>query len=166
LENIVIVGAVSAPVVAAFIIKNYSILTNKIAPLIAVIFSPLVLITLIIYLIAIVATGKDPYNDRDFLLIFNIMLLGVMGIIVYSVSETSEIKNQRFNTLILFVLSIVTIIIDLIALSAIFYRLGEYGVSPNRLAILVSNILILANLVIIMIDLFRINFKNNEFKIV
>jgi hypothetical protein len=66
----------------------------------------------------------------------------------------------------LFVLSIVTIIIDLIALSAIFYRLGEYGLSPNRLAILVSNILILANLVIIMIDLFRINFKKNEFKIV
>jgi len=113
-----------------------------------------------------VATGKDPYNDRDFLLIFNIMLLGVMGIIVYSVSETSEIKNQKFNSLILFVLSIVTIIIDLIALSAIFYRLGEYGLSPNRLAILVSNILILANLVIIMIDLFRINFKKNEFKIV
>ena len=166
MENIVIVGAVSAPVVAAFIIKNYSVLTNKIAPLIAVIFSPLVLITLLVYLIAIVATGKDPYNDRDFLLIFNIMLLGVMGIIVYSVSETSEIKNQKFNSLILFVLSIVTIIIDLIALSAIFYRLGEYGLSPNRLAILVSNILILANLVIIMIDLFRINFKKNEFKIV
>ena len=166
MENIVIVGAVSAPVVAAFIIKNYSVLTNKIAPLIAVIFSPLVLITLLVYLIAIVATGKDPYNDRDFLLIFNIMLLGVMGIIVYSVSETSEIKNQKFNSLILFVLSIVTIIIDLIALSAIFYRLGEYGLSPNRLAILVSNILILANLVIIMIDLFRINFKKYEFKIV
>jgi len=165
-ENIVITGAVAAPVVAAFIIKNYPTLVNKTAPLIAGIFSPLVLITLIVFLITIVISGKDPYNDRDFLLIFNIMLLGVMGIIVFSVSETSVIKNQKFNELTLFILSIITIIIDLIALSAIFYRLGEYGLTPNRLAVLVSNILVLINLVLIMIDLFRINFKRKEFKIV
>ena len=166
MENIVIIGSVAAPVVAAFIIKNYTTLINKTAPLIAAIFSPLVLITLLVYLIAIVVSGKDPYNDRDFLLIFNIMLLGVMGIIVFSVSETSVIKNKKFNELTLFILSIITIIIDLIALSAIFYRLGEYGVTPNRLAVLVSNILVLVNLVIIMTDLFRINFKRNEFRIV
>jgi len=165
-ENIVITGAVAAPVVTAFIIKNYPTLVNKTAPLIAGIFSPLVLITLIVFLITIVISGKDPYNDRDFLLIFNIMLLGVMGIIVFSVSETSVIKNQKFNELTLFILSIITIIIDLIALSAIFYRLGEYGLTPNRLAVLVSNILVLINLVLIMIDLFRINFKRKEFKIV
>jgi len=166
MENIVIIGSVAAPVVAAFIIKNYITLINKTAPLIAAIFSPLVLITLLAYLIAIVVSGKDPYNDRDFLLIFNIMLLGVMGIIVFSVSETSVIKNKKFNELTLFILSIITIIIDLIALSAIFYRLGEYGLTPNRLAVLVSNILVLVNLVIIMTDLFRINFKKNEFRIV
>jgi len=166
IENIVITGAVAAPVVAALIIKNYSTLVSKTAPLIAAIFSPLVLITLIVFLIAIIVTGKDPYNDRDFLLIFNIMLLGVMGIIVFSVSETSIIKNQKFNELTLFILSIITIIIDLIALSAIFYRLNEYGLTPNRLAVLVSNILVLINLVLIMIDLFRINLKKKEFKIV
>ena len=94
------------------------------------------------------------------------MLLGVMGIIVFSVSETSVIKNQQFNEIILFVLSIITIIIDLIALSAIFYRLSEYGLTPNRLAVLVSNILVLINLVLIMIDLLRINFKKKEFKTV
>jgi len=63
-------------------------------------------------------------------------------------------------------MSIITIIIDLIALFAIFYRLGEYGLTPSRLAVLVSNILVLVNLVLIMIDLFRINFKKNEFKLV
>ena len=165
-ENIVITGAAAAPVVAAFIIKNYSSLVSKTAPLIAGIFSPLVLITLIVFLITIVITGKDPYNDRNFLLIFNIMLLSVIGIIVFSVSETSVIKNQKFNEIILFVLSIITIILDLIALSAIFYRLREYGLTPNRLVVLVSNILVLINLVLIMTDLFRINFKKNDFRIV
>ncbi|MDO9339424.1 MAG: hypothetical protein Q7T72_02735 [Bacteroidales bacterium] len=159
MDNVVMIGLVSAPVVATFIIKNYTTMTNKIAPIIANIFSPLVLVTLIIYLIAIAISGKDPYNDRNFLLIFNIMLLGVMGIIVFSISETSIIRKQKFNEMILFILSIITVIIDLIALSAIFYRLVEYGVTPNRLAVLGSNILIFVNLVLIMIDLYKINFK-------
>jgi hypothetical protein len=51
-------------------------------------------------------------------------------------------------------------------LSAIFYRLGEYGLTPNRLAVLVSNILVLINLILIMTNLFRINFKRKDFKIV
>jgi len=163
MNNIVVAGAVAAPVVGAFIIRNFTTLTNKIAPLIAAIFSPLVLVTLVVYLVAMAISGKDPYNDRDFLIIFNVMLIGVMGIIVFSVSETSLIRNRKFNQSALFMLSIVTIVIDLIALSAIVYRLGEFGLAPNRMAIVVSNILILVNLVLIMIDLFRINFKKKEF---
>lgn len=166
MQNIVITGAAAASVVAAFVIRAYPSLVNKTAPMIAAIFSPLVLLTLIVFLVTIVVTGKDPFNDRDFLLIFNIMLLGVMGIIVFSVSETSVIKNQKLNEIILLVLSIITIIIDLIALSAIFYRLREYGLTPNRIAVLVSNILVLVNLVLIMSDLFRINFKKKEFRAV
>jgi hypothetical protein len=158
-KNVVIVGAVSAPIVATFILKNYTVLTNKIAPVIANIFSPLVLLTAIIFLAALTISGKNPYSDRDFLLIFNLMLLGVMAVIVFSISETSTNRKQKFNELILFFLSIVTVIIDLIALTAIFYRLGNYGITPNRLAVLGSNILILVNLVLIIIDLYKVNFK-------
>lgn len=161
LENIVIVGAVSVPIVATYIIRNYPALTNKIAPVIAGIFSPLVLLTAIVYLIALAISGKDPYSDREFLLIFNVMLIGVMAVIVFSVSETSVIRKQKFNELILFILSIVTVIIDLIALSAIFYRLGAFGITPNRLAVLGSNILILGNLSLIIIDLYKVNFKKS-----
>ncbi len=165
-KNIILTGAVAAPVVAAYLIEKFPALVNKTAPVIAGIFSPLVLLTLTVFLITFFITGKDPYNDREFLLIFNLMLLGVMGIIIFSVSETSVIQNQKFNAAILFVLSIITIIIDLIALSAIFYRLGEYGITPNRLAVLVSNILVLINLVLIMVVLFRVNFKKKEFNLV
>lgn len=165
-QNIVITGAVAAPVVASYLIEKFPTLISKAAPLIASIFSPLVLITLVVFLITILSTGKDPYNDRDFLLIFNLMLLGVMGIIIFAVSETSAIRFQKFNAIVLFLLSIVTIIIDLIALSAIFYRLGEYGLTPNRLAVLVSNILVLLNLVLIMVDLFKNNFRGREFSLV
>jgi hypothetical protein len=164
MKNVVIIGAVSVPIVATYIIKNYTALTNKIAPVIANIFSPLVLLTAIIYLMALAISGKDPYSDREFLLIFNIMLLGVMAVIVFSISETSTTRKQKFNELILFILSIVTVIIDLIALSAIFYRLGTFGITPNRLAVLGSNILILGNLVLLIIDLYKVNFKKTLIK--
>lgn len=165
-DFIVIWGAVSAPVVATFIIRNYPLVADKIAPIIANLFSPLVLATLIVYLISMLVIGKDPYNDRDFLIVFNLMLLGVMAIVVFSISESSVNKRQRFAGMTLFALSVITLIVDLIALSAILYRLGEYGFTPNRTAVLGSNVLIFGNLVLIMIDLYRVNFKNREIKLV
>jgi len=110
-----------------------------------------------------IITGKDPYNNRDFLFIFNVMLLGVMAIIIFSVSETSVIKFRKFNAIILLLLTMVSIIIDLFALSAIFYRLSAFGLSPNRLAVVVSNILVLVNLGMIMPGLIRINFRGEGF---
>jgi hypothetical protein len=159
---VILIGAVSAPVLTTFILKNYSTLTNRIATIIANIFSPLVLITLLVYLAAIVLSGKDPFNDRDFLLIFNIMLIGVMGIIVFSVSETSFGGKQKIHEIVLLILSIVTIIVNLVALSAIFYRLGEFGLSPNRLAVVGSNLLIFFNLILITIDLLKIVFLKTD----
>ncbi|MDI3520885.1 MAG: hypothetical protein PWR04_873 [Anaerophaga sp.] len=163
-DYIVIIGLVSVPIVATYIINSFPSMTTKIAPVIARIFSPLVLVTLIIYLISIVLTGKDPYSDRDFLFVFNLLLLGVMAIIVFSVSETSEGEKQKFSELTLFVLSIITLMVDLIALSAIVYRLGEYGFSPNRTAVLGSNLLIFGNLVWIMIELYKVCFKDDDIK--
>jgi hypothetical protein len=162
MNYVIIIGAVSAPVLTTFVLQKYPTIINKIAPIIANIFSPLVLITLVIFLIAIPVSGKDPFNDRDFLLIFNMLLIGVMALIVFSVSETSMNVKQKFNEIILFVLSIVTLIVNLIALSAIFYRLGEFGLTPNRMAVLISNVLIFINLILITIDLYRINFKKSE----
>ncbi len=165
-DYIVVPGLVSAPIVATYVVKNFPSVTNKIAPIIASIFSPIVLITLVIYLISIVLTGKDPYNDRDFLIVFNGMLIGVMGIIVFSVAETSIKRKQRFNELTLFSLSIITLIIDIIALSAIVYRLGEFGFTPNRTVALGANLLIFGHLILIMVNLYKVVFHGKDIKTV
>lgn len=163
-DYIIVCGLVSVPIVATYIIGRFPNVANKIAPIIANIFSPLVLITLLIFLVGIIITGKDPYNDRDFLLVFNGMLLIVTAIVVFSVTGTSLNRRQRFNEFTLFVLAVVAVIVDLIALSAILYRLGEYGFSPNRTVVLGSNLLILINLLLVVIDLYKVNFKNKEIK--
>lgn len=154
-EYIVIFGLAASPIVGTYITQTNPQLVNKVSPVIAKIFSPLVLITLIIYLIAIIASGKDPYNDREFLMIFNALLIGVMAIILFSVAETSRTTKSQTATIILFLLSVVTIIVNTIALTAIIFRISEWGITPNRLAVLGGNILILANLSIVSFQLLK-----------
>jgi len=159
-------GLVSAPIVATYIIRNHALIANKIAPIIANIFSPLVLLMLFIFLISLPFSAKDPYNDRDFLLIFNLLLLAVMAIIVFSVSETSKNKKQQFNKVVLTLMAIAALIINTVALSAIIYRLGEYGFTPNRTAVLGANVLLFAHLIWIAISLFRVTFKEKDIELV
>ncbi len=165
-KNIVTTGLVSAPVVATFIFKNYPAISSKLAPIISNIFSPLFLITLTVYLAVFPFSKNELFTNRDLLIVFDVMLIGVMCIIIFSVSETSNSKKEKFNEFVIFALAIVTILVDLIALSAILYRIKEFGISPNRLAILGLNIVSLINLIQIAYDLFRINFKGFNISIV
>ncbi|HEX9253156.1 MAG TPA: hypothetical protein VF870_12995, partial [Ignavibacteriaceae bacterium] len=122
-------GLAASPIVATYLVQTNPQLVNKVSPVIAKIFTPLVLVTLVIYLIAVIYTGKDPYNDREFLLIFNMLLLGVMAIIFFSIAETSKNSGGKISTLMLLALSIVTIIINGIVLSAILFRISEWGLT-------------------------------------
>jgi len=148
-EYVAIWGLAASPIVGTYLIRTNPQLVNKVSPVIAKVFTPLLLIMLVIYLCAVIFTGKDPYNDREFLLIFNVLLIGVMAIILFSIAETSKNSDSKMGALTLLGLSIVTIIVNGIALSAIVFRISEWGITPNRLAVLGSNILILANLILV-----------------
>lgn len=154
-ENIVVFGLPAAPIAGTYLTQTNPQLVGKVSPVIAKIFSPLVLVMLVIYLAAIVYSGKDPYNDREFLLIFNALLIGVMAIIFFSVAGTTKTTKSQPEIWILFLLSAVTIIVNAIALSAIIFRIAEGGITPNRAAVLGSNVLILINLLLVTAQLFR-----------
>jgi uncharacterized membrane protein YozB (DUF420 family) len=153
-ENIVIFGLPVAPIVGTYLTQTNPQLVGKVSPVIAKIFSPLVLVMLVVYLIAMIYSGKNPYNDREFLLIFNALLIGVMAIIFFSIAETSRTKNTT-EVWVLLLLSVVTIIVNGIALSAILFRISEWGITPNRAAVLGGNVLILINLLLVTTQLFR-----------
>ena len=147
-EWIIVAAMASSPVVCAYIVQANPRLVNRITPIIARIFSPLVLITLLIYIPAIFVSGKDPFHDRDFLLVFNILLIGVMAIIFFAVSATDKDKPSGFANWVLLGLCTATIVVNSIALAAISYRIVEWGFTPNRSAVLGGNILILINMVL------------------
>jgi len=143
------------PMIASFLLQNNPQLINKVSPIIAKIFTPLVFINLLIYLTAVIYTGKYPYNDRNLLLVFNVLLIGVMALILFSVAEAGKNNKGLFTLYILFGLSFLTIIINSIALSAISFRILQYGMTPNRIAVLGGNILIFIHLLMVSLKLFK-----------
>ena len=159
-QNIMIWGLAAIPIVATYLIQTNAQLINKVSPIIAKIFTPLVCINLFIYLLAMVYSKKYPYQDRNLLLLFNVLLMGVMALILFSVAEAAKNANSKFNLVMLFSLSVLTIIVNGIALAAISFRLIEYGMSPNRIAVLGGNLLIFINLVLVSYKLFLASFKN------
>lgn len=154
-QNVAIWGLAAAPVFGTYLVQTNPQLVNKVSPVIAKVFTPLVIIVLVIYLITVFATGKDPYTDREFLIVFNLMLIGVMAIILFSLAESSRKQSNRLEIITLLTLSILTILVNGIALSAIIFRISEWGITPNRLTVLGANILMLINVTIVAWKLIR-----------
>jgi len=161
-QNILIWGLAAIPIVATYLIQNNVQLINKVSPIIAKIFTPLVFVNLFIYLSAMVYTKKYPYQDRNLLLLFNVLLMGVMALILFSIAEAGKASKNKFNLVLLFGLSLLTIIVNFIAVSAIVYRINEFGFSPNRIAVLGGNLLIFINLILVSYKLFLTSFQNGS----
>lgn len=160
-QYVVVIGGVAAPIVSSYLIRLYPNLTNKIAPVIARVFTPLVFITLAVYLVSLIFSKSKILENRDLLLLFNVMLLAVMAIIVFSVSAIDKSKEKNLNVFILLLLACLAIVINSIALIAIISRVTS-GLTPNRTVVLVSNILIFVNLILIAKSLYESYFKNKQ----
>jgi hypothetical protein len=146
-KNIVAFGAAALAVVAAYLVSKNLKLAKNIAPYIARIFSPLVLVTLAVYLVTVAWVGKSPFSDRDFLLSFNGILLGVLAVTIFSITERGTGERKNISDYVNAALITLALIIDSVALSAIVFRLSSYGITANRLAVLGINVLIWANLI-------------------
>jgi hypothetical protein len=154
-KNVVLFGAAALAVVAAHLVSRNLKLAKNIAPYIAKIFSPLVLVTLLVYLVTAIWVGKNPFLDRNFLLGFNGILFSILAVTIFSITESGTDEKKNISDYINFALIVLALIIDSVALSAIVFRLSSYGISPNRLAVLGINILICANLIWIALSYVR-----------
>jgi hypothetical protein len=150
-RHIAIWGLAALPLVATQLVQANPGLVRQVSPVIARVFTPLVLVLVLVYLGSILITCRDPYNDREFLLLFNVLLAGVMALILFSVSGHTA---SRWSRAILFALSLLTLVVNGIALSAIVWRISSWGFTPNRIAVLGINVLMLAHLVLVAYRLF------------
>ena len=146
MNYVVVYGAIASPIVATFLVEKVGGDRFKIAPLLAKVFTPLFLVTGIAYLIAMILKQKNLFTDREFLLAFNVLLLVVLGLCVFSISERGSGESPGAMDWMNIGLVAVTLAIDAVALAAIMFRVSSYGFSPNRLAVLGANLLVFVHL--------------------
>ena len=164
LQNVVVYGSVAAPLVATLLVDRIVGSRFKIAPLLAKLFLPLFLVTVVAYLAAMLMQQKNPFTDRDFLIAFNGLLLAVLGLCVFSISERGPKEAPGAVDFMNIALVAVTLLIDVVALSAILFRLTSYGFTPNRLAVLGGNLLAFGHLAGILFRYLRFTRRKAPFE--
>lgn len=149
-EHVVVLGLVSAPTVAAYLYDSVQNRQSTFAPVLANVFTPLFLVTVCSYLVVSVLQGKSPFNDRDFLVIFNGLLIFILALTVFSISGKKGDSRVGASDYVNICLVVATLVVNVVALSAIVFRWAEYGITLNRIVVAGANIIIFVNLIIIL----------------
>jgi hypothetical protein len=109
-------------------------------------FTPLFAAVLITFLAALLWTGRGIDVERDVLIAFDLLLILVLGLLLYSVSARDPLAPPGVFDLLQVVLVVSALLANAVALWAIGDRITEFGFTPNRVAGLGLNIVLLVNL--------------------
>jgi len=147
IQNYLIVyGASSAAMITIYLVETKKSVVENFAPILAKIFSPLFLLVMIVFLGVMIGSSKSPFIERDYLIAFDFMLALVLGLVIYVISARNPHEKNTVFDYINLALILTALIIDGIALSAIVFRLSAYGLTPNKVAALGENLVLLVNL--------------------
>jgi hypothetical protein len=139
-------GAVGALMVAAWLVEAKQSVVENMAPVLARLFTPMFAAALILFLGTLAFTGRGIDIDRNILIAFDLLLVMVLGLLLYSVSARDPMAPPRVFDVMQVVLIVAALVADAVALSAIAARINEFGFSPNRVAALGENLILLVNL--------------------
>lgn len=147
-ENYLIVyGGCAAAMITVYLVETKKSIVENFAPILAKIFTPLFLLTMCAFIVSMIVTGKSLFIDRNFLIGFDLMLVLVLGLVLYVISARDIHDKVNLFDFMNLALIITALIIDGFALSAILLRLSTFGVTPNKIAALGENLILLVNLI-------------------
>jgi hypothetical protein len=155
LNWLVVFGGCGLVVVAAYLVEKKKGAIETIAPVLARIFTPLFLVLLLGLIITMALTGQAPSEDRELLIMFDIVLALVLGLVLYTMSARDSERPAGWWDRIVLALVVLALIADVIALSGILGRLAAYGFSPNKAAALGENILLMVSLILLAAGYYR-----------
>ena len=159
INNIATLGLCAAPFISLIVIEIFT--KVKLSVILSNIFLPLFLVSLVIFGIVSFFTNVKPYETRNVFIIYKIMLVIVICLLVFTKINN---QNSRFIYICSNILTVLTIILDVIVLSAIIYRINNYGITPNKITLLLSNIVMLGNLIYIIYLSIKYRKCKNNFK--
>jgi hypothetical protein len=139
-------GAVGAVVIGSWLVEAKQSVIENMAPVLARLFTPLFAAVLIAFLGTLLWTGRGVDIERNVLIGFDLLLVLVLGLLLYSVSARDPRLPPGVFDAAQVVLVVSALLADAAALWAIAARITEFGFSPNRMAALGLNIILLVNL--------------------
>lgn len=139
-------GAAGAVLVASWLVEAKQSVIENMAPVLTRLFSPLFAAVLVTFLATALWTGRGVDIEREVLIAFDLLLAVVLGLLLYSVSARDPLAPPGAFDVMQVVLVVSALLADAVALWAIAARITEFGLSPNRVAALGENVILLVNL--------------------
>jgi hypothetical protein len=139
-------GAAGALIVGAWLVEAKQSVIENMAPVLTRLFTPLFTVLLLVFLATMVWTGNPIDVKREILIGFDLLLVLVVALVLYAASARDpQAPPDLFDRLQL-LLVVSALVVDGLALAAIAARISEFGFTPNRVAALGENLILLVNL--------------------
>lgn len=139
-------GAAGAVIVAAWLVEAKQRVIENMAPVLTIVFTPLFAVMLVAAAVTYAVTGLGSTFDRELLAVFDALLIVVLGLVLYGVSARSPSQGAGWMDRIQLLAVVGALLLDVMVLGSMAARIGELGFTPNRVAALGLNLVLLVNL--------------------
>ena len=139
-------GAAGAVLVSAWLVSAKQRVIENIAPVLTKVFTPLFTLMMLALIVASVMQWNLVDVSRDLLIAFDLVLVVVVALLVYSISARDPALRPGWFDRLQVVMLTAALVVDVIVLVAMIARTGEFGFSANKTASLGLNLILLANL--------------------
>jgi len=139
-------GIVGAIIISARLVEAKQSIIENMVPVLTRLFTPLFTALLLVFLVTLIWTGSSIKVEREMLIGFDLLLLLVLCLLLYSISVRDPHAPVGVFDVLQFLLVVSALVVDVLALWAVTSRISEFGFSPNRVAALGENLILLVNL--------------------
>ncbi len=141
-------GAAGAVIIGSWLVEAKQSVIENMAPVLTRLFTPLFTVLLLAFLATMAWTGSPINVERQVLIGFDLLLALVVGLVIYAASARDPQAPPDFFDALQLLLVVSALVVDGVALAAIAARISEFGFTPNRVAALGENLILLVNLTV------------------
>jgi hypothetical protein len=139
-------GAAGAVIVAAWLVESKQHVVENMAPVLTVLFTPLFAVMLTVAAVTYVVGGVAGTFDRELLGVFDALMVVVLGLVLYAMSARDPSRPAGLMDHVQLLAVGSALLLDVMVLGSMVARIGDLGFTPNRVAALGLNLVLLVNL--------------------
>ena len=139
-------GAAGAVIVAAWLVESKQHVVENMAPVLTMLFTPLFAVMLTVAAGTYAVFGAAGAFDRELLGAFDALMVVVLGLVLYAMSAREPSRPAGLMDRVQLIAVASALVLDMMVLGAMVVRIGDLGFTPNRVAALGLNLILLVNL--------------------